>query len=672
MKQKRILRPTAAALAALLISCPLCGCTNPHSDENGGNDKADSPTISGDYMAASEIAQTTLDPDDTDTSWNSDAPVITLSGGSADCSAQGVSIAGGSVTIHQGGTYIIRGTLDDGQLLIDGDAKFHLIFDGAAITSTTSAPLNIKNAKKVVITLADGSSNQLTDAAAYTSFTDAAQTEPNAALFAKSDLTINGTGNLTVRGNYANGIHSKDSLCIVNGNVSVEAKKDGIKGKDAVMIKDGTISVTAGEDGIRSDNTTDPTCGYISVENGTLTIEATQDGFQSETCTAISGGTIQIRAGGGTENAQTQGKDDFGGGRGFTHWDSDQSAESDDTAVSAKAIKAGTELLVRGGEISADSAEDTLHANRTVTLEGGTTALAAGDDGIHADSLLTISGGTHTITQSYEGLEAEVIQISDGTISVTASDDGINATDGSDTSAGMGGFGAASATAKFELSGGHLAVYAGGDGLDSNGTLTITGGTALVHGPTNSGNGALDSGAAITVNGGMLIAAGSAGMAEQPSNNSSQKSVSLGLGTQNGGTLVCITDSKGEAVLAFAPQKQFQSLIFSTDALIENETYTVCTGGTYTGGTETDGLYTGGSYSGGTEFTTFTISGTVTTAGNATGGMGGFGNPGGFGGGQRPDRGDTPQGMIPPDGAMPPNGMMPFGETPTDNTTSES
>lgn len=639
MKQRKSTRSAAILLAALLVCCGMAGCDLTHKAESTASQTeqaTESLNAANDFMAAAEIAQTALDNADTDTKWDDSTPIITLSGNSASCADTGVSIDNGMVTITEGGTYVIRGTLS-GSLTVNGDADFHLIFDGITITADNTAPFCVQDAKKVVITLADGSENTLTDPTQYTEFLDTEQTEPNAALFAKSDLTINGSGSLTVNGSCAHGIHCKDTLRIVSGTITVNAARDGIKGKDAVIIKDGMISVTAGEDGVRSDNTTDAQCGYISLEGGTITVTAQQDGFQSETCTAISDGTITVTSGGGTANAQAQGNDNFGMGR-FPDRDSTQAQATDTETVSTKAIKAGTELLLRGGAITADSAEDALHANHTITIEGGTTTLAAGDDGIHADSLLNISGGTHCVSQSYEGLEAEVIRISGGTLSITADDDGINASDGSGSSqGGMGGFGAASATAAFEMTGGHLAVYAGGDGLDSNGTMTISGGTALVHGPTNDGNGALDSGSGVTVNGGLLIAAGSSGMAETPDSSSAQNCVSLGVDTQDGGTLVCIQNSNGEAILVFAPSKQFSNIVFSTNAFTEGETYTVLLGGTYSGGSEDGGLYTDGIYSGGTELTSFTISDTLTTAGSAS--AGGFG---GMGDGHRQDRGDMP------------------------------
>ena len=176
------------------------------------------------------------------------------------------------------------------------------------------------------------------------------------------------------------------------------------------------------------------------------------------------------------------------------------------------------------------------------------------------------------------------------------------------------------------INGGTLVVNAYGDGLDSNGSIAMTGGTVLVSGPTEQMNGAIDYNGGFVISGGLLVAAGSSGMAEAPATDSTQSSVLIYFSaTQPGGTTVNIQDSTGQNVLTFTPAKNFQSIVVSSSALTSGASYTVYTGGAATG-TIVDGLVTDGSYSGGTQAATFSVSSSVTQVGSG----GGFG-PGGCG-----------------------------------------
>jgi hypothetical protein len=264
--------------------------------------------------------------------------------------------------------------------------------------------------------------------------------------------------------------------------------------------------------------------------------------------------------------------------------------------------------------------------------------IKSGDDGIHADSTLTISDGTIDILQSYEGIESPDLIFNGGTTHIVASDDGTNAAGGSvDTSQGqsrggmMGG-----STGTMVINDGYIYINADGDGLDSNGDLTINGGVIVVEGPTDNSNTAVDYDGTFNMNGGCLLASGSSGMVENVSTSSTQNSVTYYYSsTLSAGNCVAITDADGNLVMAFENTKASQCFIFSDASLTTDETYTVYTGGTCDG-TSKDGLYTDGTYNGGTELDSFTISSTVTSAGsgNNMGGMGGQMGGGNNGGGR--------------------------------------
>ena len=182
--------------------------------------------------------------------------------------------------------------------------------------------------------------------------------------------------------------------------------------------------------------------------------------------------------------------------------------------------------------------------------------------------------------------------------------------------------------AYLRITGGDLTVNANGDGLDSNGYLYIDGGNITVYGPTNSGNGAVDYGLGATITGGTVMIAGSAGMAETFGGDSTQYSIMTTFDSViRAGTEVTLTDSSGNVVLQFTPEKDYQNVILSSPSLAE---------GSYT--------LTAGSVS--KEITVSSITTTVgsgnTMGGMMNGGMQDSGSGSAFGGHQMPQGGMTP------------------------------
>ncbi|MBK8025857.1 MAG: carbohydrate-binding domain-containing protein [Chloroflexi bacterium] len=256
-------------------------------------------------------------------------------------------------------------------------------------------------------------------------------------------------------------------------------------------------------------------------------------------------------------------------------------------------------------------------------MNAGTISVATGDDGVHADASITINGGDLEITRSYEGIESAIIILNGGNAHVVASDDGVNVSDGSGGGmmggpgrGGRQGQGGVTSTSLYlTINGGTLTVDAGGDGLDSNGAIEMTGGVVVVHGPTEQMNGALDYNAWFNISGGWLVAAGSSGMAEAPSTSSAQASLLINFSsTQPAGTLVHIRSSEGTDLLTFAPSKAYQSILLSSGELTTGGSYPVSLGGS-SNGVASDGVYSGGTYTGGVDYTTFKASGTVMSIG---------------------------------------------------------
>lgn len=574
-------------------------------------------------------------------------------GESINIKGEGAKVENNIVTINSAGTYSLSGDLNDGQIVVSAgeEDKVQIQLNNANITNTKSAPIYVKSAKRVVIGLIDGTKNTITDGENYV-FEGDITDEPNAAIFSKDDLTIIGTGSLVVNANYNNGITSKDDLKVEGGQITVNAISDGLRGKDSITILDGKVTIDAKEDGMKSSNTEEAEKGYIHIQGGTLNITSGHDGIQAETNAVISNGKINIVSGDGSKNSSKN--EDWGDKQPGEMQSPDKNNATTTTeetdSTSAKGIKATSNITISGGDINIDSSDDSIHSNDTILIKGGKIKSSSGDDGIHADSKIEINGGDIDIAKSYEGIESQSITINDGNIKVVASDDGVNAGGGDDASSTSGRPGEnnfnTSSTCEININGGSILVDARGDGIDANGSITMKGGTIIVNGPENNGNGALDYDESFDISGGTLIAAGSVGMAQSPSSTSSQNSVNVALSSQQANTIIHIEDEKGNDIVTFAPSKQYQSVVVSSDKLKKGSTYKVFYGGTSTGEVK-DGLYTGGKYSGGTESESFTISENVTNLGTSGGGF--MGGPGGGPmeggkGGTRPDRnGDMQQ-----------------------------
>lgn len=686
----------ASALAATLA---LSGCTVAASD----TDDADTAGSSTEGAASSEeevdwaslidIAGMDFSYSDRDKDATYDeasATKIALAGQSASVEGDGASAEGATVTISAAGTYVLSGELSAGSVVVDAakEDKVQLVLDGVSIRNETGPALNIQQADKVFVTLAADTQNALADGASYT--LEEGEDEPNATLYSKDDLTINGTGALTVEGNYRHGVNSKDDLVITGGAVTVTAKEDALRGKDCVKVADGSFALTAGGDGVKSSNDEDPTRGFVSIDGGTFAVEAGDEGFQAATYLRLAGGEAQVKA-----------------------------------------------------------ADHALRSDIEATLIDGVYTVEAGGKGMNAETKFTQDGGTLTVTGCDEGIEAQEVIVNDGVVDITASDDGINAAkaerasndnetaettgDAQDATAASGnsdGAGAADVAAEsgdasgadgdaqrtegqdgqtppelpegqdgqtppdlpegaqpgdgqtppelpegvdpgqqpegqdgqapeppagqqgerpempegmepgqrpegdgqggpggmpggaggpvadnaseqclIQINGGTVSVDAGGDGLDSNGYVEVTGGTVLANGSAGGGDSALDYEYGATITGGTVLLAGSTGMAETFSEGSTQPFALVEVAGSANSTLV-LTDEAGQELASYTVPKAFQCVVVSAPALTEGAT----------GALTVDGATTD-----------FTVSTTP------TGGMGAMGGRGGGPRGERPD-----------------------------------
>lgn len=524
-------------------------------------------------LTQSEVDQEFTDRDKDSSYEDEDITEVTLNKTSIEAKEEGCFVSGSTLTISEEGTYLLSGTLEDGQIVVDGadTDKIRIVLDGVNIHCESSAAVYVKNADKVVLTLAGESDNILSGGSEYV------QTDGNTVdgvIFSKDDLTVNGSGSLQIDAKYKHGIVSKNDLVFTGGEITVEAAGQCLSGKDCIKIADGIFHLSGQGKGLKSENTEEPEKGNIYVSGGTFTI---------------------------------------------------------------------------------DTGDDAFHSSGSIVADGGEFTITSGDDAFHSDLDLVINGGNISITSCYEGLEGLRVVINGGDIVLAADDDGINAAKSSteeeaaDVRGGPGDSSMENETeAYIKITGGNLTVSAEGDGLDSNGSLFVSGGTVYVNGPVSGADGALDYNGGAQITGGTVIAVGSSGMAEGFGDSSTQCSILQNLEqNQEAGSSVILTDSEGKELLNWTPGKTYSSVILSCPELETGQSYTLNTG---------------------TESTELTLESVVTSNGSAFGKMGG-----GMGRGQGGVRGERPEGTeLPADGEMP-EGMNPPGDsgTPGNDETQE-
>lgn len=560
-----------------------------------------------------------------------------------------------TVKITAEGTYVVSGEHESITVSAPDTAKVRIILKNATVSNTSGPAIYIEKADKVFITAYKDTTNTLSDGTSYTG--DFKDTNIDGTIFSKTDLTLNGEGTLNITGNCKCGVVSKDDLIICGLNLTVKSTGCALEGKDCVKIKDAAITVSAGSDGIRSTNTEKSNKGFVYIETGNIDITSGNDGIQAATVLKAANGSIKITAGGGAADT----KQNFGGRNmpGFGG-----KTQTTDDEESTNGLKAGSLILIDEGGFEVSSKKDSFHSNGDIEINGGSFTAAAGEDGFHADNNLIINGGSITVSQSYEGLEGQKVTVTGGNIDITASDDGINAASPSSSGSSVGGrLGNSDSNSLITISGGYILVNASSDGIDSNGNVAITGGTVLVSGPTDNGNGAFDYGGEATVSGGTVIFCGSSGMAQGFSDKSEQASFMYTPDSSaSAGSSVALTDENGNVLASFIPAKQYNNVVISTPSLKNGSSYKLVIGGTVSGA-DKNGFASSGSVSSAAQTLDIKLTGIATTFGS--GGMSG-GNMGGgkgrFGGGQAPGmNGGAPgdrngdNGGTPPDK---PNGRM--------------
>ena len=492
-------------MAAWLLSLSLMGFTITGCAANAAKNSSNESTISVQQTSSVKSSDTeskdnetkttsTSDRDlssiyseeDLNTSWDkSSSTIITLNGSEAKVEGSGANYSDGKVNITSSGTYVLSGKFT-GQVYIDaGDsAVVHLVLNGVEINSESGPAIYAADGKKVILTLAESTENTLSDTSSYT-FADG-EDEPDATLFIKNDLLINGSGTLKVNANYKTAIKTKDTLAIISGKFDLTSVDNAVRAKDA-----------------------------LTIEAGTFKVNATGKGFTSD-----------------------------------------------------------GELNIYGGDINIEKSEEGLEG-LTVEIYGGNVDISATDDGINART---------KYDDSVSDAEKEMLGNQD--------QDGV----------------------EVRIAGGTVNINASGDAIDSNGDLYIEGGETYISGPTSGGDGTLDYNGEAKISGGVYVGAGSFGMFQTFSEDSSQNFINVYYdSTQAAGTTITLSDESQTKLIEFVAEKEFATAVISLPSLETGKTYTLKTGDTEQ---------------------TVTINSVSSSLGTSSGGFGGRGGHGGFGGPQ--------------------------------------
>lgn len=575
-------------------------------------------------------------------------------------SVSGVAVTtnGAHVTVNAsvaGVEYVLSGSASNGSFKVYSDKKFKLTLAGVSLTNDSGAAINIQSGKRVFVEVKTETENYLADASSYSTVTGE---DEKGCFFSEGQLIFSGTGALTVTGNYKHGICSDDYVRLRSGsNITVaSAVKDGIHTNDKIIIGGGTLTVTASSDGLECEK------GFIDIRGGVVTVTSTDDaivasyentdtsitpyikmsggllklstsgdkgmGLKATGDVTVTGGILKVDVRGSASKAiKADGNVSFTGGE-MILLTSGTALYEDNDLSSAAGIKCDGNLVMNGTTLSVKStgaAGKGINCDGTLSIDNSkvkiiTTGkqyvynrLDSSAKGIKADGNLTINSGTIWVKtpggEGSEGIESKsILTVNGGDVSVYSYDDCMNA------------------SKSIVINGGNIYCYSSGnDGVDSNGTLTITGGTVVSIGTTSPEEGFDCDQNTFKITGGTILGIGG-GTSTPTSSVCTQRTVIYG-GSGSKGTLLSIQGS--DQVMSYTIPRAYSqmTLLFSSSKLASGTTYTIYTGGSVTGGTEFYGLTVGGTYTTGSQVTTFTASSMVTSVGNVS-----SGGPGGGGG----------------------------------------
>ncbi|MBO4772119.1 MAG: carbohydrate-binding domain-containing protein, partial [Bacteroidales bacterium] len=544
MKQLNFL---SAAMLAIALAFSVSGCKSVFEDSDYAYD---SSAKGSDEDDSGDVKDVPENPDDYNV--GTDESLIayvhcknTSFEVEGNTSLVDIKATGVKIELKKTGTYYIDGTLDDGQIQVDADSTdiVKVVFNGVSLNCSSDAAFRVKDCSKTIVTLADGTTNTISDTK---------NNADSAAIYRKRYLAFSagekGTGSLNITANCADGISCTKQLFFNSGNYKVTTVDDGIRGKLCLVIHDGTFTVDVKGDAFKSTSDKEG-YGYTLIDKGNFDITSGDEGFQSDGTITINGGTFNIKK-------------------------------------SEKCIAALGDITINGGDL-------TLTPTVTGGGESGSghgICIKKNDEDVRTGNV-TINGGKINITNSYEGIQGVVITVNDGEVWVKSSDDSFNASNGTNQMGGGGGWGprpgqqtttttTTGATPALIFNGGFVYVQTTGDGIDSNGELNITGGVVLVS-QNGQANEPIDAGDGYEpkITGGVVVAIGSAGMASAPSATQTAFFTSA---TGSANKILAVNASDGTNILAWKAPQAYQVMTVSAPTM-GTDKYSVITDASVTG-----------------------------------------------------------------------------------------
>ena len=364
--KKTIFRKVKLMVPLVLLTASLGACSLISKSSAASTSTTTSSTTSKISSSKASTASTSYFTDrDQDASYDeSSATKVSLSGSTAKVSGDGAKVSGSTVTITAAGTYVLSGSSENVQIVVKaGDQdKVQIVLNGVTMKGTDAA-IVVESADKTFITLAEGSKNSIADSANYTN------TDYDAAIYSKDDLTFNGSGSLTIEGNYGNAVESNDDLRITGGTYTVKGYKNALSANDALNIKDATLNLTATEDALHADNDEDTTLGNLYIQSGTITVESSVEALEGTNVT-INGGKLDL------------------------------SASDDGINASSKVTGAEIFIKITGGDIKVEVGQgdtDALDSNGDIIMTGGNLDITSTVSAFDFDGTATYTGGTITV-----------------------------------------------------------------------------------------------------------------------------------------------------------------------------------------------------------------------------------------------------------------------------------
>lgn len=576
---------------------------------------------------------------------------------------------------QKGLVYVLSGASPDGTCSIYSEKSFELMLNGLQLNHTDGPAMNIQSKKAAYITLKEGSNNVLSDGISYQE-TDEDQkaclfSEGQLIFQGTGTLHVYGrgsdqhaicsddyidvlSGTIVVHSSVKDGMHCNDGFWLRGGSLEIQSSGDGIDTDRVLVVSGGSLSVLIEGDGckaLKAEGTIDFSGGEVQLTTrGSALLESTgvSGRYEPSYCTAIKGnGSVSFT--GATVQIQTSGK----GGKGVSSGLDFVTAITSDARISlldgtlivscsgsaAKGLNADGALIIGteqtspqiqietsgssivlssgstfggfrpggGGETSVMAAEaKAIKCDGNVCIYNGVTRIHSADDGIKSQTSITMDGGSVSVLKSVEAFEAPVITVNGGTLSLLATDDCFNATYGNGGESNDGSI--------LSFHGGLIqAGSTGGDAIDSNGSVVMSGGTVVAQGPASSPEVGIDVNGSFRVSGGILVASG-------PSTQNMEGTTTFQTSTQP--VLICtgslginvlhLTDANAVRLLSFMPVRAAASLTLSTPALSKGSSYKLYVGGSVEG-SRLNGLYLDGDYGLGTLKKTLTINSSAQT-----------------------------------------------------------